>query len=101
VLDVIDEGHGVDPAERERIFESFYQGKAPMEGRVKGSGLGLAIAHEYAMAQGGRVEVHDRADRRRGAHFRVWLPLSPTAGAPASAPAPAPTPEPVTLSGGR
>ena len=76
VLDVIDEGHGVDPAERERIFESFYQGKAPMEGRVKGSGLGLAIAHEYAMAQGGRIEVRDRADGRRGAHFRLWLPLA-------------------------
>ncbi len=104
VLDVIDEGHGVDPAERERIFESFYQGKAPMEGRVKGSGLGLAIAYEYAMAQGGRVEVHDRADGRRGAHFRVWLPLSPvgTAGdLAASAPARPAEPAPVTLSGGR
>ena len=77
VLDVIDEGHGVAPAERERIFESFYQGSAPMEGRVKGSGLGLAIAREYALAHGGGIEVHDRADRRRGAHFRTWLPLSP------------------------
>jgi len=104
VLDVIDEGHGVDPGERERIFESFYQGKAPMEGRVKGSGLGLAIAHEYALAQGGRVEVHDRADDRRGAHFRVWLPLSRAAddrGGPASAPAPPAAVVPVSLSAGR
>src|SRR5439155_21244962 len=59
LLDVVDEGHGVEPAERTQIFESFYQGKAPMEGRVKGSGLGLAIAREYALAHGGRVEVMD------------------------------------------
>lgn len=75
VLDVIDQGHGVDPAERERIFESFYQGRAPTDGRVKGSGLGLAIAREYAVLQGGRIEVRDRADHRRGAHFRLALPL--------------------------
>lgn len=75
VLDVIDEGHGVDPSERERIFESFYQGSAPMEGRVKGSGLGLAIARDYAVAHGGRIDVQGRADGRRGAHFRLTLPL--------------------------
>ena len=32
VLDVVDQGHGVDPDERERIFESFYQGKPPAKG---------------------------------------------------------------------
>jgi two-component system sensor histidine kinase GlrK len=75
VLDVTDEGHGVPDEERRRIFDSFYQGKPPAEGRVKGSGLGLAIAREYALAHGGRVEVQDRADGRSGAHFRLLLPL--------------------------
>jgi two-component system sensor histidine kinase GlrK len=84
VLDVIDQGRGVDPNERERIFESFYQGKAPTEGRVKGSGLGLAIAREYALAQGGRVEVRERADAARGADFRLWLPLASAAEAEAA-----------------
>jgi two-component system sensor histidine kinase GlrK len=84
VLDVIDQGRGVDPNERERIFESFYQGKAPTEGRVKGSGLGLAIAREYALAQGGRVEVRERADAARGADFRLWLPLASGAEAEAA-----------------
>ena len=104
VLDVVDEGHGVELAERAQIFESFYQGKAPVEGRVKGSGLGLAIAREYALAHSGRVEVQDRADRRRGAHFRLWLPLSPaTLGVDASAKVAARSAvsSPVTLSGGR
>ena len=76
VLDVIDQGPGIDPVDRPRIFESFYQGKTPPGGRIKGSGLGLAIAQEYALAHGGRVEVVDRSDGARGAHFRVWLPLA-------------------------
>jgi two-component system sensor histidine kinase GlrK len=75
-LEVIDNGPGVDRDERERIFESFYQGKAPPGGRVKGSGLGLAIARDYALAHGGRIEVRDRADGQRGACFRLTLPLS-------------------------
>lgn len=75
VLDVMDEGVGVPADERDRIFESFYQGKAPVEGRVKGSGLGLAIAREYALAHEGRVEVRDRSDGKRGAVFTLRLPL--------------------------
>jgi two-component system sensor histidine kinase GlrK len=78
VLDVIDEGRGVAPADRTRIFESFYQGPAPVDGRVKGSGLGLAIAREYAHAHGGRIEVAGRPDGRSGAWFRLSLPLATT-----------------------
>jgi two-component system sensor histidine kinase GlrK len=48
-----------------------------MQGRVKGSGLGLAIAREYALAHDRGIDVQGRADGRRGAHFRLWLPLSP------------------------
>ena len=81
-LEVIDNGPGVDRDERERIFESFYQGKAPPGGRVKGSGLGLAIARDYALAHGGRIEVRDRADGRRGACFRLTLPLASSVVAP-------------------
>ncbi len=76
VLDVVDQGPGIDPADRPRIFESFYQGKTAPGGRIKGSGLGLAIAQEYALAHGGRVELVDRTDGVRGAHFRLWLPVA-------------------------
>jgi two-component system sensor histidine kinase GlrK len=90
VLDVIDEGRGVAAADRTRIFESFYQGPPPVEGRIKGSGLGLAIAREYALAQGGAVEVTARVDGRSGAWFRLTLPLTerePTRRAPPRVPA--------------
>ena len=75
-LDVIDQGPGIDPADRPRIFDSFYQGKTAPGGRIKGSGLGLAIAQEYALAHGGRVELVDRTEGARGAHFRLWIPLA-------------------------
>ena len=76
VLDVIDGGPGISAADRPHIFESFYQGKTAPQGRIKGSGLGLAIAREYTLAHGGRIELIDRADGRRGAHFRLRLPLA-------------------------
>jgi len=86
VLDVVDEGRGVVAADRTRIFESFYQGPAPVDGRIKGSGLGLAIAREYALAQGGSIEVAARADGRSGAWFRLSLPLAAREAAPRQAP---------------
>jgi two-component system sensor histidine kinase GlrK len=73
-VQVVDNGPGVGAEERERIFDSFFQGKAPPGGRVKGSGLGLAIAREYALAHGGRIVVQDRPDGKRGACFRLSLP---------------------------
>ena len=87
VLDVVDEGRGVPAADRNQIFDSFYQGPPPLDGRVKGSGLGLAIAREYAHAHGGRIEVSGRRDGKSGAWFRLSLPL---AVADARKPAPAP-----------
>ena len=87
VLDVIDEGRGVAPDDRSRIFESFYQGPPPLEGRVKGSGLGLAIAREYALAQGGRIEDAGRGDGKSGAWFRLSLPIATAAAARRDAPA--------------
>jgi two-component system sensor histidine kinase GlrK len=78
VLDVSDEGPGVAPAERERVFEPFYQGKARADASVKGTGLGLAIVREYVAAHGGRVEILDT--HGEGAHFQVRLPAAAAAG---------------------
>ncbi len=96
MLDVIDQGPGIAVAERERVFESFYTGKPPADGKVKGSGLGLAIAREYSLAHGGRIEVLDREDGLRGARFRLWLPMAVAAS---KAPAHRIAPTPVTLGG--
>lgn len=71
VLDVIDQGSGIDPADKSRIFEAFYQGVRTPQGHIKGTGLGLAIAHQYAVAHNGSLEL---IPSDRGAHFRLTLP---------------------------
>lgn len=72
-LDVSDQGPGIAPEQRGRVFEAFYQGSAPYTGHVKGSGLGLSIAREYVNAHGGTIAAVD--DGATGTHMRVTLPL--------------------------
>lgn len=72
-LEVSDSGPGVAPAERERVFEPFYQGSAPYAGYVQGTGLGLTIARQYVTAHSGRIEIVD-SRFERGACVRVILP---------------------------
>jgi signal transduction histidine kinase len=64
---VTDDGPGIDPRSRDRIFDRFYTADS-----VSGSGLGLAIARELARAMGGDVVLDPR--RGRGASFSVILP---------------------------
>lgn len=68
-LEVIDNGPGVSPAERERIFEPF------VTGRPDGSGLGLAVVREVASAHGGRAYLADDSNVTR---FVIDLPWRPS-----------------------
>lgn len=77
VLEVEDEGPGIAPNERERIFDAFFQGRNQNTGHVKGTGLGLSIARQYAKFHNGDVYV---VDNPGGALFRVTLPLAPANG---------------------
>lgn len=52
---VDDDGHGVAPADRERVFERFVRLEDAREREAGGSGLGLAIAREIARDHGGDV----------------------------------------------
>jgi two-component system, NtrC family, sensor histidine kinase GlrK len=72
VIQVRDEGPGIDPAERDMIFQPFFQGSALHDGHVRGTGLGLAITLEYVRAHHGTIEV---AEVARGACLQVRLPL--------------------------
>jgi two-component system sensor histidine kinase GlrK len=72
-VSVQDSGPGIKPEERERIFEPFYRGSAPVQGHVKGTGLGLSIARQYADAHDGRVDI---LDHDGGALVRVILPAN-------------------------
>lgn len=72
-LDVIDSGPGIDPMDRGKIFEAFYQGRKTHQGHIKGTGLGLSIAREYALAHGGTIEL---VEHEEGTCFRLTLPLN-------------------------
>lgn len=74
VVDVLDEGPGIAPADRERVFQRFTRGNAPAQtGRAStgGTGLGLAIVRWAVELHGGTVAV---ADSPSGARLRVTLP---------------------------
>lgn len=75
ILEVSDTGPGVAVADRERIFDWFFQGEHAHRSRIRGSGLGLAIAKEMVTAHRGRIELVE--DGAGGARFRVSIPLAP------------------------
>jgi two-component system OmpR family sensor kinase len=72
-LSVDDEGPGIPLADREQIFERFYQADPARTG--EGTGLGLAIARWIAREHRGSVEAGESS--QGGASFRVRLPLAP------------------------
>lgn len=79
---VSDRGVGVDPDERDRIFDRFYRGTGSRH--RQGSGLGLAIVTQAAARLGGGVGVVDRPGG--GAVFSLWIPVSGPTGPSAPPP---------------
>ncbi len=70
---VEDEGPGIPPDERERIFDRFSRGTSGRRrGLGEGTGLGLAIVAEHTRMLGGRVWVEDNGSR--GSRFVVEFP---------------------------
>lgn len=65
---VQDNGPGVPPEDRERIFQRLVHGE-----RSRGSGLGLPIARGFARAHGGDLIATDRSDGKPGAAFLLTL----------------------------
>jgi two-component system, NtrC family, nitrogen regulation sensor histidine kinase NtrY len=68
-LEVVDDGIGIRPEDRRRIFEPYFSRKE------HGTGLGLAIVSRIVADHRGYVRVHDA--QPRGARFIVELPAAP------------------------
>jgi len=68
---VEDNGDGIPPQERERVFERFYR---VLGSRAEGSGLGLSIVREIALAHGATVRL-DSNVRGKGTVVTVEFPL--------------------------
>lgn len=71
VLEVRDDGEGIDEAVLSHVFEPFFTTKAEGEG----TGLGLSTVHGIAEQSGGTVEVE--SELGVGTVFRIFLPIAP------------------------
>jgi signal transduction histidine kinase len=56
---VEDDGPGIDPLERERVFDRFHRSEKSRDRHSGGSGLGLAIARSIVELHGGRIWIED------------------------------------------
>ncbi|QXI40635.1 ATP-binding protein [Pseudomonas xantholysinigenes] len=72
LLTVEDDGIGIPPEERERIFQPFYRLDRSRDRNTGGFGLGLAISRRAIEGQGGTLTVAQSA--LGGAQFRIRLP---------------------------
>ncbi|MDQ6842114.1 MAG: DUF4118 domain-containing protein [Actinomycetota bacterium] len=73
IVQVVDQGPGIEPAERERIFEPFYRASHPGVKPGTGSGLGLAIAKGFIEVGDGEISVESLPGQ--GTSFVVSLPI--------------------------
>lgn len=74
-LTVTDDGPGLPPEERERVFDRFYRVEASRSRESGGTGLGLPIVRDLVRAHGGSVQLTDRPDGASGLRALVILPI--------------------------
>jgi signal transduction histidine kinase len=74
-LVVDDQGPGVPPRDRARVWEAFQRLESSVQSAVAGSGIGLAVVAELVALHGGRAWIDDVPDAP-GARFVVELPLT-------------------------
>jgi len=72
-VEVSDTGEGIQPADRERIFEAFVQGSGRTARSNGSAGLGLAISRAIVEAHGGRIWI---ADANVGTTVRFCIPCA-------------------------
>ena len=74
LIEVSDNGRGIEPGMLERIFHMFVQGRSALEKIGGGLGVGLALARRIAEAHGGTLAAHSEGENK-GARFTLRLPL--------------------------
>jgi signal transduction histidine kinase len=72
LIQVIDQGRGIEPQDQEAIFQKFRQATNSKNPLVKGTGLGLAIARALVEQHGGEIGV--KSAPGQGSTFYFTLP---------------------------
>lgn len=93
---IADDGEGIEPGDRDRVFDLFYQGRGTHTDEAPGLGVGLPLARVCMRSQGGDVLLDWTGPQ--GSGFRLMLPVEATApdavADRATAPAASPSGEP-------
>ena len=72
IFQVADEGFGIAPEEKKKIFEKFYRGENAQLAQVPGTGLGLTITKEIVRRHRGEISVESQPGE--GSTFTIILP---------------------------
>ncbi len=72
-VSVRDQGEGIAPEDRERIFEKFVRASRSLTTPVRGTGLGLFICRRYIEAMGGKLWLQ-QSNPGEGSTFSFYLP---------------------------
>ncbi|QWF16601.1 sensor histidine kinase [Lysobacter capsici] len=70
IVEISDQGPGIRPEHREKVFERFYR----IQDNQRGSGLGLNLVRDIVRLHRGSIDIVDAP--QEGARFRLLLPLS-------------------------
>jgi two-component system sensor histidine kinase KdpD len=82
-INVTDQGPGIPPAERKRVFKAFQRGANIENSPAQGVGLGLAICKGLVEAQGGRIWIKKKTTPGATISFTIPLVSVNTPGDPA------------------
>lgn len=74
VIEVADNGPGVDPDDLPYVFDRGYRGRRPRENKIPGTGLGLGIARDIMRSMRGDLTVANKEEDGWGAGVKLFLP---------------------------
>lgn len=72
IIEIADQGLGIDDKEKKKVFEKFYRIGSEDTRKTKGTGLGLFIVNEIIKAHRGNITIQDNTPK--GSIFRITLP---------------------------
>ena len=74
-IDVTDNGIGINPNDKPRIFERFFRGEDPLILATSGNGLGLSIVKKLVEMHQGQIWFESQGIRGEGSTFSITLPV--------------------------